>query len=244
MSLMYLVPIIAVTFDIRIADVTYPAFVGHSLPAVAVMILFASAMKRDGFLRPRWARVLAWEKVLFVMLQWPWVLWGCAMAVRDRLTGGFVDFQITPKGAQPGEPLPGRIIAVYALLAVGAAVPVLLVSEVTDARGFYLLSLFNTCIYLTLLTVALVSQLRRARGRAETRRKVLARDLPTLTLIMALFFSALTIRAEESLHALAVGLDALGLVRVQHVISGAGMGGVGDVRVKFEPFWSDAYSNR
>ncbi|MEW9920413.1 glycosyltransferase [Marimonas sp. MJW-29] len=243
MSLMYLVPIIAVTFDVRIADVTYPAFLGHSLPAVAVMILFAYSMKRDGFLRPTWARVLAWEKVLFVMIQWPWVLWGCVMALRDRITGEFVDFQITPKGTQPGEPLPGKIITVYALLAAGAAMPVLLVSDVTDARGFYLLSLFNTCLYVILLTVTLISQLRRARGRAEVRRKIFARDLSTLSLIIALFISALTVRGEESFHALAIGLDAVGLVSVQHGVSGAGMGGEGNVRVKFEPFWSDTNKN-
>ena len=239
MSMMYLLPIIAVTFDMRFADVTYPAFVGHSLPAVGVMVLFAYAMKADGFLRPRWAKVLAWEKVLFVMLQWPWVLWGCVMAVRDRITGRFVDFRITPKGAQPGEPLPGRIIAVYAILAAGAAFPVVLVSDVTDAKGFYLLSLINTFLYLILLMVTLGTQLRRARGRMAAIRKIVVRDLSALILIMVLFSSALIMRAEQSVHALAVGLDAVGLVEVQHIVSGAGAGGAGDVRVRFVPFWAN-----
>ena len=239
MTMMYLVPILAVTFDIRIADVTYPAFLGHALPAVGVMLLFACAMKSDGLLRPQSARVFAWEKILFVMLQWPWVLWGCLMAVRDRLTGRFVDFRITPKGAQKGEPLPAKIIAVYALLAIGAALPVLTVSDVSDARGFYLLSLLNAALYTILLAVALGSQIRRARGRPDVIKWLMARDLTTLSLIMALFFSALMIRGEESLHALAVGLDAVGIVRVEHVVSGAGMGGTGEVRVRFAPVWAD-----
>ncbi len=34
MAMMYFVPILAVTFDIRFADVTYAAFVGHFLPAM------------------------------------------------------------------------------------------------------------------------------------------------------------------------------------------------------------------
>ncbi|MDU8925958.1 glycosyltransferase [Alisedimentitalea sp. MJ-SS2] len=239
MSMMYLVPIIAVTFDIRIADVTYPSFLGHSLPAVGVMILFAYAMKHDGFFRPRWAKVLAWEKALFAALQWPWVFWGCTMALRDRITGKFIDFRITPKGGEMSQPLPGRIIAVYALLAAGAAFPVLTVSSVTEARGFYLLSLVNTFLYTLLLVVSLVAQLRRARGRKDYTRYILLRDLTILSSIMVLFSAAIIIRAEESLYALAIGLEPVGITtEIQFVVSGAGMGTEGDVRFRVVPFWA------
>ncbi|WP_372604099.1 glycosyltransferase, partial [Actibacterium sp.] len=239
MSMMYLVPILAVTFDIRIADVTYPAFLGHSLPPVGIMILFAYAIQSDGFLRPKTAKVLAWEKALFLMMQWPWVLWGCLMAVHNWITGTFVDFRITPKGAEMNRPLPGKVIVVYAVLAIGAAIPVLLVSDVTEARGFYLLSLFNTFFYSVLLAVALGSQLSRARGRLGTARKILVRDVSTLTLIIVVFFSGFIMRAEESLHALAIGLDSVGIVRVQYAVSGAGMGGPDDIRVRFIPWWAE-----
>jgi cellulose synthase (UDP-forming) len=239
MSMMYMVPIIAVTFDVRIADVTYPAFVGHAAPAVLVMILFAYAMKHDGFFRPHWAKVLGWEKALFTIMQWPWVYWGCLMALRDRITGKFIDFRITPKGSDTSQPLPGRIIAVYALLAVGAMVPVLTVSDVTEARGFYLLSLINTFFYTLLLVVILGSQLRRARGRKDFTRRILLRDFSILSSIMVLFSAAIIIRAEESLYALAIGLESVGLVtEVQYYVSGAAMGAELDVRLRFVPFWS------
>ena len=239
MALMYLVPILAVTFDLRIADVTYPAFVGHALPAIAVMFVFALAMKSDGFLRPFKAKVFAWEAMLFVMLQWPWVFWGCAMAVRDRVTGKFVDFRITPKGETQGAPLPSRVIAVYAVLAMGAAIPVITVSDVHAARGFYLLSLVNTAVYLILLAVAFRSELKRARGVREHIRKILARDVPVLSLIMALLGTGTILRAEDSANALAVGLEAVGAVKVEYVVSGAGMGGDGGIRVRFTPFWGE-----
>ncbi|MYM55936.1 glycosyltransferase [Thalassovita mangrovi] len=241
MSMMYLVPIIAVTFDTRFADVTYPAFLGHSLPAVGMMILFAYAMKWDGFFRPRWAKVLAWEKALFVMLQWPWVFWGCAMAVRDRITGKFVDFRITPKGGDVGQPLPGKIIALYAALAMGAMFPVLTVSGIVEARGFYLLSLINAVLYCILLSVALVAQLKRARKQKKLKGKILARDLSILSLIMFLLGTSVMLKGRESLYALAFGLQPMRLVEVQYVVSGAGRGGAGDVRIKLLPDLSERF---
>lgn len=240
MALMYLVPIIAIGFDVRFADVTYPAFLGHSLPAVAIMILFSYSMKYDGYFRPRNARVLAWEKALFVMLQWPWVLWGCIMAIRDRLTGHFVDFRITPKGAPVGRLLPWRVLAVYAALAIGALLPVLLISDVTEASGFYLLSMVNGLLYLALLSITTGEQLMRARAHKTSMRGILVRDLPILIAIMAFFAAALSLRSQESLHALAVGLEPVGITKVEYLVSGAGLGASGGVRSTFQPFWGGA----
>ena len=236
MAMMYLVPIIAVSFDIRFADVTYPAFIGHALPALGLMLAFAYALRRDGFFRPREGKVLAWEKALFVMLQWPWVLWGCLMAVRDRVTGRFVDFRITPKGGGTVPVLPGKILVLYAALALGALVPVLAVGGVSQARGFYLLSLVNTLFYFALFAVMVLRHRRENRIDWRSQRKNVLAEASILTLIMALTGTALTLRGEESLHALAVGLEPLHLSKVEYVVSGAGMGRPGEVRIRF---WSD-----
>ena len=237
MAMMYLVPILAVSFDIRFADVTYPAFLGHSLPAVAVMVTFAWMMRRDGLFRPRDAKVIAWEKALFVILQWPWVLWGCLMAVHDRITGRFVDFRITPKGEAASAALPGRIVWLYLALAAGALIPVLTVSGVTEARGFYLLSLVNAALYIALVATILWQHRReaRARGRRLEKRGIFATYGAMLTLIMVLGGWAITLRGEESLHALAVGLAPVRLAEVQYVVSGAGRGQQGEVRIRFIP---------
>ncbi|MBW0157319.1 glycosyltransferase family 2 protein [Sedimentimonas flavescens] len=235
MAMMYLVPIIAVTFDIRIADVTYPAFLGHSLPAVLAMIVFAYSMRRDGFFRPREAKVIAWEKALFVTLQWPWVVWGCVMAVRDRLTGRFVDFRITPKGTAASARLPGKIVAVYALLALGALVPVIAVGGVTEARGFYLLSLVNTMLYLSLVAVTIVRHLIENRIDWRQQRRAIMAQTGTLTAIALLTGTALWMRGEESLQALIYGLSPVGVTQAEYVVSGAGMGKPGEVRFRFNP---------
>ncbi len=239
MLLMYLLPIAAIAFDMRFADVTYPSFLGHSLPAVAAMILFAYVLRADGFMRPRTARVLAWEKALFVALQWPWVLWGCLMAVRDRVTGHFVDFRITPKGEAATPQLPGKIIALYALLALGAVVPVLLIGDVTQARGFYMLSLVNTILYMSLLAVIVIRHLREnGIGWRDQGRTVLMQGA-TVCVLAGLTGGALWLRGGESLQALAYGLEPLRITQAEYVVSGAGAGKPGEVRFRFAPFWGN-----
>ncbi|KEP70096.1 N-acetylglucosaminyltransferase [Thioclava dalianensis] len=247
MALIYAMPILALSLGMRFADVTFPAFLGHALPAGLVLLGVAYALRRDALLRPYQAHILGWERMLFPMIQWPWVLWGCVMAIRDRITGGFVDFRITPKGESARARLPGKVLAVYAGLAIGALAPVLLVSEAGEARGFYLLSLFNAVIYTVLLALAIAEPLRRApgcarRGLAGLRAlglRALGLQVATLSLIGALTVSAMLQRGEESLHALLLGFGPAHLTRVQYVASGAGMGAPGKAKFKLSPGWSN-----
>jgi len=238
-ALMYFMPIGAVVFDTRFADVTYPGFVGHALPTVAVMTFFAFMLKWDGLMRPRDARVISWEKALFMALQWPWVLWGCVMAVRDWATGQFVDFRITPKGANITRRLPGRVLGVYVALALGCLLPVLLVDEVNDARGFYLLLTINAIIYTTIVGVIVVHH-RKESGtawRQQARDTIAQFGIAAALALLAV--TALGLRATESIHALAFGLEPLRITRAEYVVSGAGSEAGGpSVRFRFDPGWN------
>ena len=46
------------------------------------------------------------------------MLLGSAMAVRDWLTDSYVDFRVTPKGADAVGPLPARVLFPYAVLSL------------------------------------------------------------------------------------------------------------------------------
>lgn len=238
-ALLYFVPISAIVFDIRFANVTYPAFVGHAIPAMAVMTLIAFMLKWDGFFRPRDALVISWEKALFVCLQWPWVFWGCTMAVLDRITGRFVDFRITPKGEAAGRRLPTKVIGVYVALALGCILPVLLVGDVSEARGFYLLAMVNALLY-TAVVLVIVFHHRRENGAAlkrSWRSAVLQYGVGLAVATLACV--ALVKRAPESLHALAFGLEPLHITRVEYVVSGAGnQSKLGNVHFVFDPGWN------
>lgn len=234
-AMMYALPIVAIMFDRRFAEVTYPAFLGHSLPAVVVMTLIAFRLRHDGFLRPKYAKVIAWEKGLFVLAQWPWVVWGVVMALVDRFRGHFVDFRVTPKGAAQNAPLPGRVLAVYALLALGCVVPVIAVSDITQARGFYLLAVFNAVAYAALLTVIVVHHWRES-GRPGWLRGAL--QIGTTAVVFAALGFALYLRGTESLAALETGLGPFHLTRVEYRVSGAGSTAPGTVVFRFDPGWN------
>lgn len=239
MSVMYFAPIVAVSFDMRFADVTYPGFIGHAFPAGFMMVLIAYQLRRDGLMRPSTAKVIAWEKALFVMMQWPWVFWGCAMALRDRITGNFVDFRITPKGSAASARLPARVIGVYSGLAVGAALPVIFSGNVTEARGFYLLALLNTLFYFVLLSVMFGSVARSASFDISLWSRDIALQMGALSMIFILGFSAIWLRGNESLHALLVGLKPLHLTRVEYLVSGAGIGAAGKAKFRISPGWTN-----
>jgi 3-oxoacyl-[acyl-carrier protein] reductase len=56
-------------------------------------------------------------------------------AIRDWVTGTTVEFRVTPKGSDSAGPLPFRVLAPYAGLAVASALPGLLITDVEQALG-------------------------------------------------------------------------------------------------------------
>ncbi|MGP3697278.1 glycosyltransferase family 2 protein [Rhodobacter sp. NSM] len=237
MMLMYVAPALALMLDMRFVDVTYPGFVFHALPAMLALTAFAWLLKRDGLFRPHDAPVLSWEKALFAALQWPWVLWGCAMAIRDRLTGRFVDFRITPKGSAASRRIPPKIIAIYVALAAGCVAPVFLADELAEARGFLLLALLNAVLYGSLVLVMVWHHLRQIGAFWRQQLGDLALQGAAVAGLFALVLAGGLSRGTESLAALAFGLEPLQLTKAEYVVSGAGSGSVPRVRFTFAPGW-------
>jgi cellulose synthase (UDP-forming) len=237
MLAMYLLPFTAVVFDLRFAHVTYPAFLAHVVPPLALVLLHAAFLRRDGLFRPKDAPVLSWEKVLFILLQWPWVFWGCVMAVRDRLTGRFVDFRITPKGSASTASLPPLIPAVYGGLALGQIAPVLVVGKLEQGGGFLLLSLIAGALYAATVAVIVFRHLADAGILAMLRRGVDAVQLALPVAVFAALFSAASTRGLEGLHVLTIGLDPLRVVRIEVPVSGAGYDATGRYRYRLALEW-------
>jgi cellulose synthase (UDP-forming) len=217
--------------------VTFPAFLAHSVPTVIAITLFAALMQHDGLFRPRYASVISWEKALFLLVQWPWVAFGCLMAVRDWLSGRFVDFRITPKGDTTAARLPLRIIVVYTLLMLGCILPVLL-CDAREAPGFYLLSALNAFFYAVIVVVAVALHLRES-GRAGQIWRGMGLQFSAAGMISGLLVAAVILRAPASLHALTYGAPGLSLTRAEYVVSGAGNGAnIGAMQIRFKvPSW-------
>ncbi len=202
-----------------------------------VLTLIAFQIRRDGFFRPHRAPVLSWEKALFLPLQWPWVFWGCAMAVRDSLTGTFVDFRITPKGSAAARALPFKVLAVYTLLALGATLPVLFSEDLGNARGFLLLALLNAVLYAAVVIVIVVRHFIDT-GALRVQSVVTSLWQASAAVVVAgTVVAGFSWRGVESLHALAFGLEPLRLVRAEYGLAGAGYGAKDRIYFVWDPGW-------
>lgn len=235
LGLMYLMPILALVFDVTYANVTFPGYLLHALAPIAAILAIAVSLRRDRLFRPVDAPVIAWEKVLFVLLQWPWVFWGCVMALRDRITGRFVDFRITPKGEAAAARLPAKVLLVYTALALGSILPVLLVPGVEQTGGFYLLALFNGILYATVVTVTVLRHLIE-NGRPGALGD-LAVQAAVVVLLLGLSVQALSMRGATGAQALMIGLDQAQVAEPLYVVAGAGSGPAGQVKYRFILPW-------
>mgnify|MGYP001627892075 CR=1 FL=1 len=246
MAMMFVFPIAALMLDIRFANVTFPGFLLHSIPATVMVVIFVYLMRADGFLRPHDAKVLSWERALFACAQWPWVLLGCTMAVRDRLTGGFVDFRVTPKGGGPA-PLPARVLTPYFLLALGAALPALLAENLQQSAGFVILTLINAAVYTVLFVIIAVQHLAENGISPRTRPLASATQLAASGALVAVMAAALGGKGAQSLYALSYGTGFIVAATPEFVVSGAGQGPPGTLAYHLDFQWrglSSATQNR
>jgi cellulose synthase (UDP-forming) len=236
-AMLYLAPVVALAFDLRYANVTYPDFILHAAPAPIILTLIASRIRKDGFFRPYDAPVISWEKALFLAMQWPWNLWGCIMALRDKLTGSFVDFRITPKGTETQQTLPTKVLAVYAALALGAVLPIFFSDRLADASGFLLLALLNAMMYGILVVVIVARHLSDMADISAQPFRNTAFQLATSASVCGAIAFGLISRGTEGMHALAYGLEPFQLVRVEYGLAGAGQMAKERVYFIWEPGW-------
>lgn len=236
-AMLYFAPVVALMFDLRYANVTYPEFILHGAPAVIVLTLIAFQIRRDGFFRPSDAPVISWEKALFLSLQWPWVMWGCAMAIRDKMTGTFVDFRITPKGSAALQSLPIKVVLVYTVLALGATLPVLFSEQLGNARGFLLLALLNAVLYTALVVVIVWRHLADTGALWTQKPAASALQIGAAIAVVGTVLTGFSWRGVESIQALAFGLEPIQLVRVEYGLSGAGHIAKDRVDFVWDPGW-------
>ncbi len=237
MLLMYLIPILALTMRDRFADVTFVAFYLHFVALELILLVMGISWRSNGWFRPFDAKILSWEAVLFKFARWPWVLAGVFAALRDWMTGSFVDFRVTPKGTDLSGPLPFRVLAPYVVLAAASALAVIGLHDVGAARGFYIFAILNCVIYVILTAVIVI------RHAIENKLRWMAPSpLIAQTCLAAVLFvmpvTAATLRGADGLSALTWGSDWLQVTNVTYSASGAGMRGDRIRKVRLKPVWS------
>lgn len=236
MAAMFLMPVLALLAGQTYVNVTYPQFVLHFAPLSIVLILLAYRWRATGSYRPYDAPVLSWEFVFFLFARWPWALAGTLAAIRDCIAGTVVDFRITPKGRSEVDPLPMRVLVPYIFLSAISALPVVLIDDPNEARGFYVFALINAAFYAALLLIIVVQHSREniVRMTGHSYRAGLATAFVAMIALTGLGTARNGIYGVE---ALSLGAGRLILFKETYSIAGAGLGEAGIRRIHFAPRW-------
>ncbi len=236
LSLAFVLPIAILCYGDNFVSVTYPAFLTHFLPLSLVTLVLAFWWRSSKTFRPVDGWILSWEAMLFLLARWPWLMAGTFAALRDWLTGSFVDFRVTPKGSSEVDPVPLRVIAPYALISGLSILPVLLVSEADQTRGFFVFAILNACLYLFLMAMIVIQHTRENQVRMTSRlyRPAMA---CSFTALVALTGFTTAERGRDGIEALSWGTKSFTLFDDRFSVAGAGRGGRDVHRTVFNPRW-------
>lgn len=147
MAVMFAMPLVAILAGRNYAIVTYYDFLIHFTPISLSLIFFSFFWRRTMSYRPFDAKVFSWENILYVFARWPWSLIGCLSSCKDKVTGKFVDFKITPKGTKQTDHVPARVLYPYVALALASAGVAAFFPTTEAAHGFYVFAIMNALIY-------------------------------------------------------------------------------------------------
>jgi len=156
MLLMYCHPLAALLLDSNMVGVTFLDFSLHISPIWIILSVMAFWWRRQRWLRPVDVKMPSWEGALFLFARWPWSLMGSVAAVRDWALGSAREYRVTPKGRTAAQPLPFRVLAPYAMLSAASGLPVLFLSHIKIALGFYVFAAFNSILYAVLLLIIII----------------------------------------------------------------------------------------
>ena len=235
MLLTFATPIVALVRGESFVAVSYLDFLLHFAGLAITLVVMAYRWRASGSFRPYDAKVLNWECMLFLLARWPWAVAGTLAAIHDWFTGSFVDFRVTPKGRSEVDPLPLRVLAPYAFLALVAVLPAFAIADAGATKGFYLFTILNAAIYALLLLVIVIRHSRENRIATPPRfyRPAMALALLTLVILPGV---ATTMRGKDGVEALAWG-GSLQFFTERYGVAGAGRGGAALRTIILKPRW-------
>ena len=194
-----LLPVIALARDTPWVNVTYVGFIFHALVLDVACIGVVSWINRQGWFRPKEARVVSWETLLFQLSRWPWILAGVLNALLAWILSKELPFRVTPKGAKSGRPLPIRVMSPYFTLALISAIVVILVSDVQKATGYYFLAILNAAFYAALCGAIVYAHLKENYPQKPKYPK-LQIHRAAIWATLGLLFVAICVRGQEALY--------------------------------------------
>jgi cellulose synthase (UDP-forming) len=157
-------PIIAAITGSPWVDVDYAEFLLRWMAMNACMLGLVFFLRRRGMLRPVVVPLVSWENWIYAFARWPYIAWGVAAAVLQKLRPTPIVFRVTPKSAEGVPSFPVRLIGPYAVVALALGTGALIGQGTTNAYGYVFLCLLGSVCY---SVVALAVPLLHAREAAR-----------------------------------------------------------------------------
>jgi len=152
----YFLPILAIILATSWVNVSYVEFLIRFYPVIMSTLAVVFYLKTVGLMRPRTAKILSWEPILFQLARWPWVLLGIVSATVTVIRKKQFEFKVTPKGEKNEAPLPIGALWPYALFIIASSVPALAVRDARTANGYFYFIICNIGLYLAVMMVIMV----------------------------------------------------------------------------------------
>lgn len=206
MAATVVMPVMALLTHRVWANVEYLAYFGYASAVTGSILLLMAWVKSTGCFRPRNAKVISWEGIIFLFARWPWSLLGIGSAVADCVRGREFAFRVTPKTAAVDARAPLRVVLPYLLISLFCIVPLLAVSDAGNARGFYVITILNGLMYFFVAMLVVVAHAHE-NGRPLSVVRLIWADGPLV--LRALFLATALVLAAGTPMRLQAGMAAL-----------------------------------
>ena len=173
--------------------------------AVIPLLLFVRSRK---LLRPQDAPILSWEGCMYMIVRWPFVVWGVLTAVLQKMRPVPVVFRVTPKTSKDLEAIPVPYTLPFCVVSAALSTAAIVGEMTTRAYGFILLCIAGAVCYgavalaVPLLHAAESSRMSGVSFRSAAR-ETSAAPLVVGTCVGALAFAALILYPRFLLNVIA-----------------------------------------
>lgn len=160
-----LFPIIALATGMPWNNIPLFEFIVKNLLLTMFSLFVVSFIQKHGWRRPSSAPILSWEMVLFQLVRWPWVLYGCVQSILGVLLHKEFTFKVTPKNYTDAKPLPFKVLLPYVFICVVNIVVTIFIAHPGKAAGYYYFSVLNGLIYIIVLFIVVLLHIKENRVR-------------------------------------------------------------------------------
>lgn len=155
MLLGYLIPLIALATNTPYLNKSFLGYLIHFTPQSVIIIFLTYILKRLKVLRPIDVPLFSWEGVMFELARWPWIIFGCVMAVFDVVSKKNFNIKVTPKDKSDYRPLAMRTLMPYNILIILGLMIGLTHTNALNVKGYYYFTFLNAFVYILFLVVVI-----------------------------------------------------------------------------------------